>query len=224
MFKRKEVFMSYKKPNYVRYYGRNYVNMAGSGKIEEVKLKDGNIIAVPPNSNEFYYELGERREAELKIDRPMIFSCSVCTTNSDIALVNYAYMFDEPETIIFGRNVIIILSNEPSIGDNKLEHGENFVSYNDVKFVNVTKSSIYLKDKNDCTIMVPPSGFVVDATVKDVSNFNVGGRIVLKREKRISNWLRDIEGEEESLVILGDKAAAIAYRDLIYYCDSSKSS
>ena len=82
-----------------------------------------------------------------------------------------------------------------------------------------------MKDKNDHVIVVvPPSGVVIDASVRDVSGFDVGDCIVVKHEKRIEKWLKNIKGESFGKVILGDKAAAIAYPEFIYYFASSKSS
>ena len=70
--------------------------------------------------------------------------------------------------------------------------------------------------------MVPPSGVVIDASVREVSSFDVGDCIVVKHEKRIEKWLENIKGECFGKVILGDKAASIAYPGFIYYCASSE--
>ena len=188
--------MGYPKPNYIRYIGRNYVNMTGSGKSVEIKVKEGIVITAPRNDSNLCYNTYEKDI--FKNGYPMITSCSVFTYYGHRPFLDdYIKMFDGYDTIFFGKNLIIIVSNEESIVDNELvEYDENFVTYDDVKFINVTKSSIYLKDKNDHVIVVvPPSGVVIDASVRDVSSFDVGDCIVVKHEKRIEKWLKNIKGE-----------------------------
>ena len=214
MLKRKEVFM-----NYLRYNGRNYVNMAE--RITEIRLNEGMNIIVPPYEKKLYYEMNKvaTMNNDIKIIPSLIMESSIHLEPATVDFDDYKNItFAEYETIIFGKNLIMILSTEQSKDYGYLEYDENFVMYDGIKYINVTKSSILLKMQNGDVFVLPPSGIVIDASVVNVPSFDVGDRIVVRHEKRIENWLKSIKYSD--IVILGDKATSIAYSGLVYYCTS----